>query len=214
MRTSASGTGMGSSTSTAAAVISAQSTAVWPVCGWTIWRSSMWVVPAVERAVPCQLRNRSRSMSRTCPRRSSGIWTPTGKGWRKMSPIWTACGVSCTAASTPPSGAERSRKPRPTACGNCISFEAWTVPFTFSAPRQSWRGLFVAPPCLAPAASPAISIPRPHRSGIPPRHPKRSCRGSSSPPGRTGPAVPAAVPPGSPWPRPGHSSSCPSPPPA
>ena len=35
MRTSVSGTEMESSTSTAAAVISAQSTAVWPACGWT-----------------------------------------------------------------------------------------------------------------------------------------------------------------------------------
>ena len=42
MRTSVSGAEMGSSTSTAAAVISAQSTAVWPACGWTIWPSSMW----------------------------------------------------------------------------------------------------------------------------------------------------------------------------
>ena len=65
MRTSVSGTEMESSTSTAAAVISAQSTAVWPACGWTIWRSSMWAVPAAERAAPFHLRNWSRSMSRT-----------------------------------------------------------------------------------------------------------------------------------------------------
>ena len=80
--------------------------------------------PAVERAAPCQLRNWSRSMSRTCPRRSSGIWTPIGKGLRRMSPIWTACGVSCTAVSTPPSGAERFQKTRPAACGRSICSEA------------------------------------------------------------------------------------------
>ena len=121
--TGAEGYGYCKETAAAAADISAQSTAVWPACGWTIWRSSMWVVPAVESAAPCQLRKWSRSMSRTCPRRSSGIWPPTGRGWRKMSPIWTACGVSCTAVSTPPSGAERSRKPRHTICGRNIFFE-------------------------------------------------------------------------------------------
>lgn len=65
MRTSVSGAEMGSSTSTAAAVITAQSTAVWPACGWTIWRSSMWAVPAVSRAASCQLTIRSHRMSRT-----------------------------------------------------------------------------------------------------------------------------------------------------
>ena len=58
------------------------------------------------------------------PRRSSGIWMPIRKGWRSMFPIWTACGVSCTAVSTPPSGAERFQKTRPAACGSCIFFEA------------------------------------------------------------------------------------------
>ena len=38
----------------------------------------------------------------------------------------------------------------------------------------------------------------PRRSDTPRRHPERSCRGSSSPPGRTGPAVLSAAPPGSP----------------
>lgn len=57
------------------------------------------------------------------PRRFSGIWTPTGKGWRSMCPIRTACGANCTTVATPLSGAERSRKPRHTICGRNIFFE-------------------------------------------------------------------------------------------
>lgn len=59
-----------------------RSAAVWPACGWTIWRRSMWAAQTVR-----QPRRRWSMMlnflSGSFPQRSSMTWMPTSRGLQK-----------------------------------------------------------------------------------------------------------------------------------